>query len=380
MPKKYILLTPGPTPIPDSVARRAAEPILHHRTQEFGKIFLEVLEELKYVFQTREDILLLTCSGTGAMESAVVNLCSPGEKVLVASCGAFGNRWAKIAKAFGLEVILLEEEWGRACDPERLRGALKTHSGVSCVFLTHTETSTGTWNDLAVLARIVHAESGALMAVDAISGLAAQELRGDAWGLDVVVTASQKGLMNAPGLAFVSVNSKAWRKVEKSALPKFYWNWTRMKEAQALPETPFTPAITLAVAQREALRLIREETLEKIWEKNRRMAEAVRRALTALGMPVFSQAPCDVLTAALVPPGIEGGLLVKRLREEYGISIAGGQEKLKGKIVRIAHMGYIRWEDLEAGFEALEEVLAQMGHRFKRGISLEELKKRELVS
>lgn len=355
---EYILLTPGPTPLPPSVYKKMTEPILHHRTHEFGEIFTRTLEDLKAVYRTRNEVLMMTASGTGAMESAVANLLSPGDKALIHTTGAFGERFVKIAKAYGLEPVVVQEEWGRAADPDRLREALRGAKGVKAVFHQHTDTSTGVVNDLKALARIVREESDALTVVDSISGLAAEELETDAWGLDVVVTGSQKGLMAPPGLAFASVSDRAWKAAEAARLPRFYFDWRTMRKSLPKKETPYTPAVTLVAAQAEALRLIREEGIENVWRRTAELAAFTRAEVEKMGLKLFPQAPADILTAIRLPEGVDGKKLIKDIRVEERISIAGGQVHLEGKIVRVAHMGWIKKADVVAGLKALAKRLS----------------------
>lgn len=354
---EYILLTPGPTPIPPSVRAKMAEPILHHRTKEFGKLFTAVLEDMKYVYKTRNPVLMMTCSGTGAMEAAVANLLSPGQKALVHVTGAFGERFAKILKAYGVSVVEIAEEWGHAADPEKLKKALRAEKGFSAVFHQHTDTSTGIVNDLPTLARIVKEESGALSVVDSISGLGAEELEADAWGLDVALSASQKGLMCPPGLAFASVSEAAWKACEAAKLPRFYFDWRIMKESLPQKETPFTPAVSLVAAQAEALRMIREEGIENVWKRTRELAAFTRAEVKKLGLKMFAKDPADILTAVWLPEGVDGKALLAEILEKEHISIAGGQAKLTGKIARIAHMGFIQKREVEAGLKALAKRL-----------------------
>ncbi|MFN3966369.1 MAG: pyridoxal-phosphate-dependent aminotransferase family protein [Endomicrobiia bacterium] len=370
--KKYFLLTPGPTPIPPSVAQKESLPILHHRTDEFGQIFLEVIEGLKFVFQTKNDLFLITCSGTGAMESAVANLLSPNDTALVASCGVFGNRWEKICQAYGINVIKIEEEWGKSVQPEKVEQALKSNKDIKVVFTTHTETSTGVVNDLKTIGEIV-SKTDAVLVVDAISGLAGQPLYTDDWKLDVVVSGSQKGLMCAPGLAFVSVSQKAWKLVESSTSPRFYFDYRKMKNSIPKKQTPFTPAVTIIVSLDESIKIIKETGLENIFKKTEKLAKATRKAMKeGLGLELFAdeKSACNVLTSAKVPENIDGKKIVKTLRQEYGISIAGGQEKLEGKIIRLAHMGYIDQFDLFVAFTGLEIVLTQLGLKIEPGKSV----------
>ena len=366
--KKHFLLTPGPTPIPPEVALKEALPILHHRTSEFGEIFVNVIEGMKYVYQTKNDTFILTSSGTGSMEAAVVNLLSAGDKVIVAACGVFGNRWEKICAAYGVSVVKIDAEWGKCVDPSKIEQALKSNPDVKAVYTTFTETSTGVVNDLKTIGEVV-SKTGAVLVVDAISGLGGQDLRTDEWKLDVVVSGSQKGLMLAPGLAFVTVSPKAWGLVEKSKLPKFYWDYKKMKKSIDTKETPFTPAVTLIVALAESISMIKKDGLEKVFARSNKLARAARAAMKALNLTLFAdeKCACDVLTSANVPANVDGGKIVKMLRDEFGISIAGGQETLKGKIIRVAHMGYIDQFDLFAGLVGLEMVLAKLGHKIEPG-------------
>lgn len=354
-PDTKLLLTPGPTPLPPSVSAKMAEPILHHRTHEFGAFFQQVLEDLRYVFRTRNTVLLMTASGTGGMESAAANLLSPGDGAAVISTGVFGDRWAKILRGYGLEPAVHSVEWGRAADPEGVAKFLKGIPPPKAVFLTHTDTSTGIVNDLKSLAEAVRASSDALIVVDSVSGLAGEELETDGWGLDVVVGASQKGLMCGPGLAYVSVSERAWKVADVARFPRFYFDWRTMRNSLPSKETPYTPAVNLVVAQAEALRLIRAEGLERVWRRTAELARYARSQGERLGLPLFAKDPCDILTALRLPEGLDGQKLVRTIREEEGISIAGGQEGLKGKVVRIAHMGHIRTEDVDRGFAALKK-------------------------
>lgn len=367
--KKHYLLTPGPTPIPPQVALKEALPIIHHRTAEFSAIFADVSEGLKYIFQTKNDVYMMASSGTGAMESAVVNLLSPGDSALVAACGNFGERWAKIMEAYGVKPTVIAVEWGKVVSPDAIAAALKADPKIKAVYTTFTETSTGVTNDIAAIGAIV-AGTPAVLVVDTISGLGGEKFLTDDWKVDVVVSGSQKGLMLAPGLAFVSVSAKAWKYVEEAKLPRFYWDWRKMKKSLATQETPFTPAITLIVALQEAIRMIRAEGIENVWKESALLAKAARAGMKALGLELFGDRPCEVVTSARVPAGVEGGKIVKLLREDYGISIAGGQGALKGKIIRFAHMGYIGKADLLVGFACLEMVLTKLGYKVTKGAAV----------
>ena len=366
--KKY-LLTPGPTPVPAESASKEALPIIHHRTSAFGKIFEEVSEGLKYVFQTKNDVLIFASSGTGAMEGSIVNLLSPGDKLIVSDTGKFGQRWWKIAKAYGLEPIILTEEPGNPTDLEKVKKVLKENPGTKAVYTTLTETSTGVVNDIEALGEII-SNTEAVLVVDAISGLGAQEMHSDEWKADVVVTGSQKGLMIPPGLAFASVSEKAWKLVESSKLPKFYFDWKQTRKSIANKETPYTPAISLIVALAESLKMIKSEGIENIWKRHQILADATRSGIKAMGLQLLSVAPCNAVTAVLVPQGLTGSAIYKKMRDDFGVNIAAGQGELKDKIFRIAHLGYMEKFDIIIALSALEMTLTQLGYKLELGKSV----------
>jgi len=360
MPNRNIMLTPGPTPLPPSVLEAMSRPLIHHRTEEFGRMFAGVIEDMKWVYRTKGAVLMMTCSGTGAMESAVTNLLSPGDKTLVCTTGAFGDRFVAIHKAFGLEPVVLPFEWGRAVEPEALRKALKSNPGLKAVFFQHTDTSTGVVNRLEVLAKLVREESDALVVVDSVSGLACERLETDAWGLDAVVTGSQKGLMNAPGLGFVALSERAEKAVAAAKLPRFNFDYRLMKKSLADRETPWTPAISIVAGQAAALKLLRAEGMEAVWKRHDDLAAHARRLLAdKLGLPFYAKDPANILTGVVLPAGVDGSKLLASILKEEGISIANGQLNLKGKIFRLAHMGYISKSDVEAGVEALAARLSK---------------------
>ena len=372
---KNYLLTPGPTPIPPRVLETMARPIIHHRTPEFQKIIQEVEEDLKYVYQTKNEVLIFAASGTGAMEGAVINLLSPGDKALVVRGGKFGERFGEICRAYGIEFTAIDVEWGKAVGPEIIRNILEEDKRrtanherrIKAVYTTLCETSTGVATDIEAIGKILKNYEAGLV-VDAISGLAAVPIKTDEWGVDVVISGSQKGLMIPPGLAFVSVSPKAWALVEKSTLPKYYFDFKAYRKALDKIDTPFTPAVNLIIALREALKIIKEEGLDVIFERHKKMAFAVRSAVKAMGLKLFSpDAYSDAVTAVRVPQGIDGAKLVKTMRDKYGVGIAGGQAELKGKIFRIATMGYIAVTDLIVCVSTLETALSEMGYKFQLG-------------
>lgn len=368
--RKNYLLTPGPTPLPPQVCEAMARPIIHHRTPQFQGILKEVSQGLKYVYQTTNDVFIISSSGTGAMEAAVMNLLSCGDIALVVHGGKFGERWTEIAEAYGINVEIIDVQWGKAVNPEEISKRLKANPKIKAVFTTLCETSTGVDNDIEKIAGIVN-ESPAVLVVDAISGLAAIDLKTDAWGVDVVVSGSQKGLMLPPGLGFVSVSPKAWKLVEVSKSSRYYFDLRKAKKAIDKNDTPFTSSITLIIALNEALKMIQQDGLENIFARHRNLAAAVRAAIKALGLELFAPtAASDAVTAIKVPSGIDAEKLVKTMRDGFGVTIAGGQEELKGKIFRIAHMGYIGEFDIITGISCLEKVLSQMGYKFQLGAGI----------
>ena len=365
--KKNYLLTPGPTPLPPEVLAVMGQPIIHHRTPQFQKIFGEVNENLKYVFQTKNEIITFASSGTGAMEASVVNLLSPGDKAIVVKGGNFGERWAEICESFGIEVVGVDIEWGDSVEPAVISEILKTEGErIKAVFTTLCETSTGALSDIEAIGKIV-GEYEAVLVVDAISALGGIDLQTDNWGVDVVVAGSQKGLMIPPGLSFVSVSDKAWRSIGSSQSPRYYFNFKEYRKFLNNSDTPFTPAVTLILALDKALRIIREEGLESVFKRHHLLAQATRQAIKALGLQLFPAHPSDILTAVKAPQMIDGQRIVKLMRERFGVVIAGGQDKLKGKIFRIAHMGYIDKFDIITAISALEMALLELGYRFELG-------------
>jgi len=364
--KKYYLITPGPTPVPPEVSSKEGLPILHHRTSEFGTIFTQVTDDLKTVFQTKNDVLMTTGSGTAALESAVCNLLSPGDPALVISTGWFGDRFKKICDTYGVNAHFIREPEGEVAVASKVEDFLKQHPEIKVVFATHTETSTGVVNPIKEIGEIV-AKTNAVFAVDSVSGLAGQDLQTDNWKIDVVCTGSQKGLMTAPGLAIVSVSPKAWPLVEAAKCPRFYFDWRKMKKSVAEKQTPFTPAVTVIASMGEALRQIKEEGLQNVFKRHLWLAEATRAGVSALGLKIFAKVPCSVLTSVVVPEGINGKTIVKRMREEYGVSIAGGQGDLDGKIIRLAHMGFMERFDVIIAISALEMMLTDLGYKLELG-------------
>jgi aspartate aminotransferase-like enzyme len=364
---KFRLLTPGPTPVPEETLLELAKPVFFHRSPEFKAILGEVVEDLKYVFQTKNPPLVLTASGTGGMEAAVTNCVAPGETAILLISGRWGERWRNICKAFGIKIVSVEVPYGEAVRPEQLAEALKAHPDTVAVFSTLSETSTGVRNDIAGFGKLV-AKTPALLIVDSISGLGVMECRTDNWHVDVNVTGSQKALMLPPGLAYLAVSDKAWSKIEKNtAARSFYLDLKRYKAKLEENDTPFTPAHTLIRAQRASLKRLRAEGIENTWARHARMAAAARAGAKAMGLELFARQPADGLTVIKVPAGIDGTAALGKLEKKYGVKLANGQDTLKGKIWRLAHMGYIDQFDVLAALSGLELVLLQMGYRVEPG-------------
>jgi aspartate aminotransferase-like enzyme len=364
---KRRLLTPGPTPVPEESLLELAKPVLYHRTADARKVLAEVLEDLKYVYQTQSTVIPLTCSGTGGLEAALVNSASPGSKAICLSAGRFGERWRSICKAFGIEAVPVTAPYGKAVQPEQLKQALADHRDAVAVCATLSETSTGVAHDIAAFGRLT-AATPALLLVDAISGLGVMECKTDDWHIDLCVTGSQKALMLPPGLAFVSVSDKAWQQIENNSTPRaFYFDLKKARAGLQNYDTPFTPAHTLLAALRVSLKRIRAEGIEKIWARQALNARAARAGFQAMGLELFAQQPADGLTVVMVPEGIDGVALLSKLESCYGLKLAGGQDNLKGKIIRLAHMGYIDQFDVLAALAGVELVLLQTGFALEPG-------------
>ena len=364
--KKTHLFAPGPTPIPPEALLTMAHPILHHRTPEYEALLAEVREGLKVLFQTTEEVLLFAASGTGGMEAAVVNTLSPGEKALVIRGGKFGERWGEICQAYGVNFTPIDVPYGKAVDPGLVAAALAKGPQIAVVLSTYSETSTGVLHDIKAIAEAVR-KTPTLLVVDAITSLGVMDVPMDDWGLDVVVAGSQKALMLPPGLAMVGVSRKAWTAVERSRLPKYYFDFAAEQKHLLKNQSRFTPAISLVVGLRETLRMIRSEGLPNIFRRHERLAAAMRAGITALGLELFAERPSPAVTAVLVPRGLDGGTIVKTLRTRHRVIIAGGQGSLKGKIFRLATMGYADSTDVVVALSALELTLAEVGYPVKLG-------------
>jgi len=355
------LRIPGPTPLPERVVRSMNRPMIDHRGPEFAAILAEVTAGAKRVFKTKNDLLLLTSSGTGGLESAVANLVSPGDEVVVALCGNFGERCAALAAAYGADVVRLEFEWGQPVDPDDLAQVLQRHPKANVVLLTHNETSTGLTNPLRELARTARSAER-LVVVDGVSSISSIDIETDAWGVDVAVSGSQKGWMAPPGFALVSISERAWAQQAKARSPRFYFDWKEAKTWADKGMTPFTPAVPVAFAMQEGLRMLEEEGLNNVYERHERLARAAQVGLQALGFQLFAQEGyrSNTVTSAVPPPGLDVAALRNLLNTKYGVVIAGGQGKMTGKMVRVGHLGAVAEGDVVQVIWAIEHALEEL--------------------
>jgi aspartate aminotransferase-like enzyme len=371
MAEKRYLLTPGPTPVPPEVLAELAKPVIHHRERDYREIYEQCLGRLREIYRTRNDVLMFTTSGTGAFESAVANLTSPGDRQLVLSAGNFGERWASMVEAFGAELVHVRLGWGETPEPDDLRSALAEAGDVGVVYLTHSETSTGVVCDVQALASVAR-DAGALVVVDAVSSLGAVPLETDAWGIDVVVSGSQKALMCPPGVAFASASPTALDRARTATSPRYVMDWERTRAAQAKLDAPFTPAIPIVRALNVAMGLLLDEGLEAAFERHARLGRACREGAKAMGLELFSpdEERSAVVTAIHAPEGVDATEIVKGLRDRFGITIANGQGSLKGKIFRIGHIGWFDVFDITTALAAVELVLADAGADIERGVAV----------
>ena len=361
-------MTPGPAPVPAAVLLEMAQPLIHHRSDQAKAWNDEVVAGLRYVFQTAHDVLILTSSGTGAMEAAMVNTVPRGGKAIVLDAGWFASRWGVIARSFGIEVVAVQTEWGQPVDPARVEQALVDHPDAVAVFGTLSETSTGTGHPIAAIGEVV-ARTPALFVVDGISGVGAMECRTDEWGIDVLCVGSQKALMLPPGLAFVAVSPRAWAQIDSFDSPSYYFNLKAARKSARDSLTPYTPAHTSIAGLRIALRQIQAEGIETVWTRHSRMSQACRRGVEALGLDLFSASPAEGMTVFRVPDGLTDAAIRSGLTERFGITVIGGQAKLKGQIIRVGHMGYTDEIDVVAALAALEMVLHDLGHPVEPGVA-----------
>ena len=366
MQKRY-LLAPGPTQIPPEVLLKMAEPMIHHRNPMFEAVVEDVRDGLKFLFGTRNEVLIFASSGTGAMEGAVTNMLSPGDKAIVVRSGKFGERWAEICEAYGVVSVNIDIPWGDKMDPSIIEETLKKNPDVKAVYTQATETSTGTVFPTKEIADIVRNFPGTLMVVDGITGVGVLPLPMDEWGIDILISGSQKALMLPPGLAFAGVGDKAWEMGKSSKIPKFYFNWAKERQNLVKNQTNFTPAISLITGLRESLRILREEGLDNVYRRSEMLARATREGASAIGLEIFSKDPSPAVTAICAPEGIDGQAIYKTLWKKYGVTGAGGQDFLKGRIFRLATLGYADKYDVITAVAAIEFTLNDLGYKFLLG-------------
>ncbi len=361
--KKTYLLAPGPTPVPEKVNLAMATPMIHHRTPQFSKIFAEAAEDAKYLFQTKQDVMILASTGTGGMEGCITNLFSPGDKVLVVNGGKFGERWGKISETYGLIPVWHKVEWGQAVKPADLKAVLDKEPDIKGILVQASETSTTVAHPIEEISKLTRDRDDILLIVDGITAVGVYNLPMDEWGIDAVITGSQKALQLPPGLALVALSEKAWKANESSKCPRFYFDFKKERKNLANQTTAYTPAVSLVTGLRSVLQSMREEGIENVHKRHNRLARATRAAVKALGLsPVAPDAPADSATGLFVPESVDGGKLVKSLRDDFGVTLAGGQDDWKGKVVRIAHLGYVDTFDTILAIAALEMALKKFGH------------------
>jgi aspartate aminotransferase-like enzyme len=362
--KPVNLRIPGPTPCPENVLKAMSKQMINHRGPEFKRIIESETAMLKEIYQTKSNVFMLTCSGTGSMEAAIVNFLSPGEKVLALSIGAFGDRFATIAEIYGADVTRLSFEWGQAVDPEAVKKALDADPKIKTVLVTHNETSTAVTNDLATIGKLVK-EYDKLLLVDAISSLGCIDLQTDAWGCDVVVSGSQKGWMVPPGLAFISVSDRAWKAHAESKMPRFYFDVSRARDLLEKGQTPWTPAVSIFFALEVALKTMMDEGIANVFARHSRMGRKTREGVKSLGLKLFANesAASNTITAIVSPDGLDANEIRKVMLEKYNVVLAGGQAKLAGKIFRIGHLGYVTDSDLDDVLAKLPQALSKLGYK-----------------
>lgn len=366
--RKTYLLAPGPTPVPETVNLEMAAPMIHHRTPQFSQIFGEAAEDAKYLFQTKQDVLILASTGTGAMEGCIINLFSPGDKVLVVNGGKFGERWGKISKTYGLEPIVLDVAWGQAVKVTDIQAALDKNPDIKGILTQASETSTTVAHPIEEISKLTRANDNLLLVVDGITGVGVAPLPMDDWGVDAVITGSQKALQLPPGLALVALSEKAWKFNEQSKCPRFYFDFAKERKALADKTTAYTPAVSLVTGLRAVLKNIKEEGLDNVHKRHDRLARATRAATQALDLQMVApDSPANSATGVFLPEAVDGGKIVKSLRDEFGVTLAGGQDQWKGKVLRIAHLGYVDTFDTIIAISALEMALKKFGHPVKMG-------------
>jgi aspartate aminotransferase-like enzyme len=370
-PLKKYLLAPGPVPVPPNVLNAMAAPMIHHRSPDFVELFAQVKEDLKFLYQTEQPVLILASTGTGGMEGSVTNFLSPGDKALVVNGGKFGERWTKICTAYGVQPTEIKVTWGESVDVAQVASALKADPEIKAVFVQASETSTGVAHDVKAIADLTRGRD-TLCVVDAITALGVVDLPMDAWGVDVLISGSQKGYMLPPGLAFVGVSEKAWRFNQTAGCPRFYFDFAKERKALDGNQTAFTPAVSLIVGLQEVLRMMRDEGLENLFARHARLAGATREGMKAAGLELFpTGTPSTAVTAVKAPEGVDGQDIYKTLRTKFGVTAAGGQDHLKGKIFRIAQLGYADTFDTVIAVAATEMAIATLGGKVNLGAGVQ---------
>jgi aspartate aminotransferase-like enzyme len=365
---KERLFTPGPTPLLMEAQLRALTMTLHHRTDAFRALMRETLDNLRYYFNTKNDVLVFSSSGTGAMEGAVSNLLSPGDRVLIGTAGKFGERWVQLAEAYGIEAVVVEAPYGHAVPMNEMKRHLESSGPFRAVLIQATESSTGVRHDVETLGKMVSAWPDCCLVVDAITGLGTTDLRPDEWGIDILIGGSQKATMIPPGLAFASVSEKAWKQIESSKLPRYYFDYAKERKSLAKGESSYTPATSLVVSLHGALCYIKQLGRENLIANAALLAEGMREAAVALGLTLFAvESPGNAMTAINAPPGLESTKVVKEMRSRFGVILTDGQGSMKGKMFRVAHLGYYDVLDLFAVIGALEVALKQIGCKVELG-------------
>ncbi|MEL6553473.1 MAG: alanine--glyoxylate aminotransferase family protein [Cyanobacteria bacterium J06621_11] len=366
MDDKLMLMIPGPTPVPEKVLLAMAKHPIGHRSGEFSQLIAETNENLKWLFQTKNNVMTVNASGTGTVEAGIINFLSAGDRILVGSNGKFGDRWVQIAEAYGLDVTIVKAEWGTPLNPDDFAKELQADSDkkIKAVMITHSETSTGVLNDLEAINKHVKAHGEALIIVDAVTSLGSYNIPVDEWGIDVIASGSQKGFMLPPGMGFITASDKAWEAYKTATLPKFYLDLGKYNKSADKNSTPFTPPVTLYFGMKVALEMMKEEGLENIFARHTRHKEASRAAMKALGLPLF--APDDYASPAVtsvVPNGIDAEKIRSVMKNKFNIALAGGQDHMKGKMFRMGHLGFVSDRDVLCAVSALEATLAELGHK-----------------
>jgi aspartate aminotransferase-like enzyme len=365
---KKRIYSPGPVDVSPLTLLEMAQPVMHHRTKEFEAVVSGVAEGLKFVFQTKGDVLIFASSGTGAMEGAISNTMNPGDRVVCVRGGKFGERWAQLVTAFGGEPINLDVEWGQAVDPKLIADALKADPSIRAVCVQASETSTGVAHPVKEIADIVKGYGDTLFIVDGITAVGVMDIPFDKWGIDILVGGSQKAWRLPPGLAFAAVSDKAWAAVDRCTQPRYYFDWTKERKALGKNTTAYTPAVSLMVGLAHVLGEMREEGLDSLFARSASYAKAFREGMVALGLKLFApDSPSDSITAVLGPEGMDAGLIVKHMATKFGITMAGGQDHAKGKIFRVSHMGYLDALDMVTAVAAIEMTLNDLGHKVELG-------------